>query len=318
MRRVAMAVVAVAMLAGISGSAQGFGTIRGAGQDAEHERITRKALGNLLDTWTLDELAGSNRHFGAVGAPDKPGRLLLTVERNHCDGADWLDVSGYPQTRDQARRKLQDCREYIFAKLRAAAEDAPALVKQLPDGRWAVDEDQMTVKDNDCSFLGVKGRAKCNVLEDLGLALHASQDFYSHSNWVDLPDPNQPIGPRNPPGLGNINPAPWLDPAAIATAEDPFPEGLITGCFTGKPESAFCNYGFWATPRVKHLALNKDGKNSPRSKIGDNFDRAFTAAALDTYGKWMWLESTMQREYPGSRGAKIVCALRHDSAASCN
>ena len=38
-----------------------------------------------------------------------------------------------------------------------------------------------------CFFDGSKGRAKCNVYEEFGLTLHASQDFYSHTNWVDRP-----------------------------------------------------------------------------------------------------------------------------------
>ena len=37
--------------------------------------------------------------------------------------------------------------------------------------------------------------------EDLGILLHASEDFYSHTNWVDQPDSTQPIGVENPPGL---------------------------------------------------------------------------------------------------------------------
>lgn len=41
---------------------------------------------------------------------------------------------------------------------------------------------------NSCGYVKVRGpkaRAKCNVLEDLGLVLQAAQDFYSNSNWVD-------------------------------------------------------------------------------------------------------------------------------------
>lgn len=110
MRRVAI-IGAVALL--VIGTT-GFGTIRGAGQNAEHERITRQGLtlngSPLLEPETLNELAGQDGSWGAVGAPDNPGRGLMSSERNHCDGADWYDEPDYPQTKAQARAALESCR----------------------------------------------------------------------------------------------------------------------------------------------------------------------------------------------------------------
>jgi hypothetical protein len=300
----------------LAGPAMGFGTVRSSalGQNAEHERITRQGMQDLLQAWTLSELAGENGTWGAVGAPDNPARGLMDEKRNHCDGGDWFDESGYPQSRADAQRQIEACRAYIFAKLDEAVRDAGALVRKDSQGHWVARADQMPSKANDCSYLGVKGRAKCNVLEDMGLALHASQDFYSHSNWVDQSRPGKPVARDNPPGLGNREPAAWLDPAKPS---EPFPNGLITGCYDGFPEAAYCNYGWTLKSRVKHSYLNKDGVGKDRSQFGDNHKRAFDAAAKDTYRKWMWLESQILATYPDGQGAKIICALRSDKASSC-
>ncbi len=83
-----------------------------------------------------------------------------------------------------------------------------------------------------CNYNGVKGRAKCNVFEDMGMAFHASQDFYSHTNWIDAPRASPSIA--NPQGLNNTVPATWLSPT-VAT----FPTGLISGCYDGFPESLY-------------------------------------------------------------------------------
>lgn len=312
-RSVACMGLTAAMLLGLAGSAQGFGTIDRFGQHAEHEQITRRALGGMLDPWTLDELAGVTGLFGAVGAPDRPNRGLLGSAVNHCDGADWYDGDSYPQSKADAQAKLEACRAYIFAQLRAAVADAFALVK-VENGDYVVRADQMPATDNECPYTGTRGKAKCNVLEDLGLAFHAAQDFYSHSNWVDQPAPGG-IKRDNPPGLGQVTRAAWLDPDLGPST--PFPNGLITGCYDGFPEWANCNYGFFRS-RVKHAYLNKDEPDTDRAEINGNFKRAFDAAASDTTAKWTWVESRIRAQYPPAAAEKIVCALRRDSAAACN
>lgn len=191
---------------------------------------------------------------------------------------------------------------------------AGALVTQDATGKWVPRPDQMTSKDSTCTYLGQQGRAKCNVLESMGLALHAAQDFYSHSNWGDQADPNQPLSRSNPPGLNKFGPSAWLDPYNAMTSD--FPDGLITGCYAGFPEALNCNYSLFKS-RVKHAYLNKDGVGKDRSKINGNYEKVIAMASQDTRDKWHWLETSILGFYPGQKGAAIVCGLRHDSATSC-
>lgn len=288
-------------------SATGFGTINGLGQNAEHERITRLALAcapgrsPCLQGRTLDELAGAAGSFGAVGAPDR-GTLLLQA-RAHCDGGDHLDLPGYPQPAADARAALEACRAWMAENLDAAVNHAEGLL----DDDGAIRPRQVGLG---CVFVGgFPGRAKCEVLEDMGLVLHAAQDFYSHSNWVDRPG-----APASPPGLGQDSPAPWLD----LRSDPPFPQGLISGCFGGLPESAFCQ------DRVRHADLNKDNGpidpasgqvgpgTTPRGAVEGNFERAVRAAAADSAGKWALLGERLVARYGPERGARMACALAMD------
>ena len=223
-----------ALLLASATAAWSFGTVRGVGQNAEHERITRHALGcgligaidDCFEDKSLQELAGTDHDFGAVGIPDRGS--LVPTNSAHCDSGDWLDVPGYPRDATEARGALDACRAWMRRKLDDAVADAAALV----DAAGALRPDQAKAS---CLFVGqFKGKAKCNVIEDLGILLHASQDFYSHTNWVDVPDPSQPVGVENPPGLNKRGRAPWLD----LRHDNPFPKGLISGCFDKPPEKS--------------------------------------------------------------------------------
>ncbi|HEY1631002.1 MAG TPA: hypothetical protein VGF56_06780 [Rhizomicrobium sp.] len=297
-------------------AAFGFGTVRGAGQNAEHERITRHALacgliddGNCFQKKTLKELAGDDDNFGAIGIPDRGE--LVPENKAHCDSGDFLDVPGYPHAKDAARAALERCRAWMVAELRAAVSDAGELVGaggRLRDSQMAMP----------CLFVGqVKGHAKCNVIEDLGILLHASQDFYSHSNWVDVADTSQPIGSENPPGLGMNSRAPWLD---LRNDSPAFPDGLITGCFDKPPEKSHCNYGD-GLHRVKHAVVNKDTGaidpllgvgTTPRGMHDDNFAHAVDAAIDDTKDKWLTFKELLARTYGPETGALMACAITHD------
>ena len=289
-----MTVVAT-LLAGVG--AGGFGTIRSLGQNAEHERITRTGLaGSGMEPRTLDEIAGRKGTFGGVGAPDRPDRGLMSSTAAHCDGGDWLDIPGYPQARVKAEATLTGCQRFIFAHLDAAVLAAGALA---PNGR--VDARQMALA---CKFKGSGGSAKCRVLEELGMAWHASQDFYSHSNWVD-PRGGRP-GVETPPGLANDRPTPWLAPGS----REVFPTGLISGCYEGFPEGLYCK------GRVRHATLNKDTGGAPRGKGGIHA-QAMKVAADDTRAKWSWFEGQVRSVYGQERATRILCALRRDNPASC-
>jgi hypothetical protein len=305
----------------LTASAFGFGTIHGLGQDAEHERITRHALAcasgyaspNCFQEESIDMLAGKKGTVGGVGLPDV---TMITYPKAHCDMGDHLDVPGYPQSKADAQRVLADCRAWMKVMLDEAVRDAAALL----DANGNIDDSQIPTMIS-CRFGTGKGRAKCNVLEDFGALLHASEDFYSHTNWNDRSDPKKPVGPENPPGLGNTGPAPWLDLRRPASA---VPTGLISGCFKFLPESKFCNYGSADSPRVKHEYLNKDkGKidpkfgaaGTPRGSVEGNFQRAVEAAIADTRDKWATLSEALIATYGTDRGGKMICSISRDRPA---
>lgn len=302
-----------------------FGTVRVLGQDIEHGRITRRAFtchsgsgfGTCFEPDTLDSLAGKFGEFGAVGAPDR-GRGMLTSYA-HCSGGDYYAVSGYPQSKTQAAAILTECRDYMVDNLEHAVRDAAKLVNSKNEiKKRAV---SMTP---DCIYKGSKhGRAKCNVLAHMGRILHASQDFYSHSNWVDLPDAAQPLSVDNPPGLGNSSPSPWLD---LRVQNPIFPAGLISGCFDNASflgEEKGCLYGDAGAHRIRHLNVNKDtgvidpviadGKTE-RGRLNGNFKRAIVAAIADSSDKWATYRERLVEEYGTERATIMICVLTHDDA----
>ena len=295
-----------------------FGTVRGVGQNAEHERITRHALacGLISDAAciqdkTLNELAGSKDNFGAIGIPDRGE--LVPANKAHCDSGDYLNIAGYPHSQAAARAALEKCRAWMTLKLHEAVADAAGLV----DDGGHLRNSQMEMP---CLFVGqIKGHAKCNVIEDLGILLHASQDFYSHTNWVDVADSTQPVGVENPPGLGKTGRAPWL---YLRNPDPAFPDGLISGCFEKPPEKSHCNYGPGdSLHRVKHMVVNKDeGAIDPvlgagttlRGSHDDNFAHAVSAAIDDTQDKWLTFRQALVQAYGETTGALMACAISHD------
>jgi hypothetical protein len=264
---------------------------------------------DCFEPQTLVELAGEHRNFGAVGIPDRGE--FVPENKAHCDSGDYLDIPGYPQSRADAEAALVSCRTFMLAKLDEAVRDAARLARV-----GILDKSQLAMP---CLFVGqIKGRAKCNVIEDFGILLHTAQDFYSHSNWVDEADPALPVSSGNPPGLHNAMRAPWLD---LRRSDVPFPSGLITGCFENVPEKTHCNYGPGKLPRVKHQVVNKDeGTIDPvlgagttiRGRIADNFARAVNAAIDDTHDKWATLKERLLAAYGSQDGALMVCAIAHD------
>ena len=290
-------------------TAFGFGSTNSFGQSAEHEMITRLALKSEgFGSRTMDEIAGKNGTFGAVAAPDRPDRGLMMTAAAHCDDGDYLDVPGYPHSKVAAEHALSACRSWIFNNLASAVSQAGALTDK--NGRIRSSEIPTQVP---CFYNGKPGRAKCEVLESLGLAFHAAQDFYAHSNWTDRP-PKGAITLTDPPGLGNTAPAPWLNPQR----QVPFPKGLISGCYEGSPETLFCK------GRIRHGDLNKDtgpinpstgqigAGTTPRGEGNDNFARAARAAVADTREKWVYFQQRILATYGESRGEMILCAIRSD------
>lgn len=300
-----------------------YGTVRGMGQNAEHGRITRHALAcdgqraadACFQPDTLNSLAGEEGSFGAVGAPDR-GRGMLTSHA-HCSAGDYLDIPGYPRSAAEAEASLTECRTQMISNLDHAVLDAAALLDEDGDIRGSQIPSYI-----DCVYAGSEhGRAKCNILAHLGLILHASQDFYSHSNWVDQPDTGLPVGIENPPGLGHSGPAPWLD---LRQANPAFPNGLISGCFDNESfigEERGCIYGAAGEHRVRHLNLAKDtgtidpqigNGSTERGAVGDNFHRSVEAAIEDSADKWATLRERLLATYGAQNGAMMICAITHD------
>ena len=290
------------------------------GVGSEHERITRAAITDM-DPATLDALAGKGENTGAVGAPD-----AYESSRNdivaHCDGGDYLapaaDAEPYAQTIEAAEAALTNCRLRIFAELNAAVEEAGKLAT-------AQGEDLSPA----CEFNRPSG-TKCKVLNHLGRAFHTAQDFYARTNWVDTPAAGA-VSAENPPGLGKIGRAKWLDPRL----NDPFPTGLISGC-PGELEvlgvTIGCEYGDWSPVtglrRVMRADLSKDfgpigrGKGglgmTPRGAINRNFARAVEAAIEDTVDKWAYFKEQVGKTF-GADAPKIICVLQSDTGdtAAC-
>lgn len=240
-----------AALALTPASAFAFGSINGAGQRSEHERVTRLALQcangqqapACFQPTSLDNVAGVKGTWGAVGAADnfllhRTGGILAPITGDeafwHCDDADYLQPASnggksYKQSRTKAMGALRQC----LAWGRAMLYDGPNtpgggaipwldLPQATPNwgalsvaGKLLDSKGNVDVNDvGSCTFNGAKaliGRGKCNVLEPWGYVLHMAEDFYSHTNWADKADPNKALGIGNAPGLGISDPAPFLD-----------------------------------------------------------------------------------------------------------
>ena len=335
MRRViTMALLMLGVLAAGATQALSYGTIVGLGQNAEHERMTRRALacppgttstGTCFEAASIGSLAGTGGSVGAVGYPDISS--YINDGSYHCDGGDTYPVAGYPQSAGAAAAKLRQCRAVIDARLDQAAAAAARMLG--PKNEILGPEVDLS---SSCTFVGgVSGRAKCDVLWHLGVALHVTQDFYAHSNWADRADlrPGRLVGVENPDGFGRSSRAPFLD----VRGSPGLPRGLITGCF-GLPEGATCNYGGllgFKYARVKHLNLNKDkGTISPapggalgagttaRGGHSGNFARSVIAAMDDTSDKWATLRERLVAAHGAEKAALMICALvRDDPVRAC-
>ncbi len=212
--------------------------------------------------------------------------------------------------------KLAGCRAWMSDGLKNAVKAAGRML--TPAG--APDAAQISLVQG-CRHNGKPDLAKCETLEQIGLALHAAQDFYSHSNWTDAPGGSTAT---DPPGLGHEGRAPWLDPRKSVG----FPAGLISGCYEGFPESFHCKYGAGLV-RARHAVLNKDfgdidpatGPRGPgrteRGRAHQNFERAVRAAAEDTLDKWRFFEEGVISAYGPGRGALILCLVKQDTPAAC-
>jgi hypothetical protein len=321
-----LAVILAVWAAWAPGSAAAFGTILGGGQNREHERITRAALacpggtgstGACFEARSLDRLAGHDREFGGVGAPDSDELRTFSA---HCDDADFLQA-GYPRTREQATAALLECVNHLRTRFRETVDAAPNLL----DAEGRIDPREVDLEP-ECRFFDVaERRAKCASLEGIGRLLHGVQDFYSHSNWADEADPSRPVGPENPPGLDRPGPSPVLDLRGATTPT--VPDDLTTGCYVLRDEVvgvAEC------AGRVTHAGLNKDrglidpatglttDPTTPRGMVEENFAKAVAGAIEETRRQWRDVQAELVERYGEQEAAAMICSLtRDDPATDC-
>ncbi len=300
-------------------SAYGFGTVNSFGQKTEHERITRAALAcsgasssTCFEPRSIDNLAGKGGTFGAVGSPDSDEVFNSAA---HCDDADYLAVKGYggyktpADARAAATAQLGNCVTHLRMRFQQAVRAASGLL----DDKGRIKPAEVKL-DSTCTFFGgASGRAKCDVLEGLGRAMHGTEDFYSHSNWADAAAPGK-VDTSNPPGLGMTTVAPFLNLRSGSLAG--VPTDLATGCFSLLP--------WGCRKRITHGDLNKDtgtidpatgAASSPttsRGRVGANFSSAVGGAVAEARRQWSDLSAELVSTYGATRGNLMVCALTRD------
>ena len=233
----------------------------------------------------------------------------MIIAAAHCDNADFL-TGRYPRTRAAATVDLLNCR----AHLKWRFNQAVAAAGRLLDSSGHIIPREVDLSRPCTFFGGASGRAKCDVLEGFGRALHGAQDFYSHSNWADEADSARPTGVKNPPGLASTAVAPVMDLRA-ATVTVPTP--LSTGCFS--------LIVIECRGRVTHGVLNKDkgiidpvtgaasGPTTPRGRVGTNFARAVRGAIDETRRQWADLADEIVRTYGSAKGNLMICAIAKDN-----
>ena len=109
---------------------------------------------------SIDYLAGHDRQFGAIGAPDSDE---LSDPTAHCDNADFR-AGGYPHTRDEATAAVLDCLRHLRTRFGEGADSARGL---LDDQDRVIDAEVRI--EPECR-LGDRAdsRAKCASLERVG------------------------------------------------------------------------------------------------------------------------------------------------------
>lgn len=320
--------------------AEGFGTYNVLGQHAEHERITRvlqcgnpAPVASCIQNRTMAVVAGRDGSLGAVGEPDDI-RELYAFPYAHCDGGDFFDRAGYPQTPTEANAHIQRCAFAAFARLNAAVEAAGQIVDS--SGRLRISEtdiDSCRFPSQTTASAADAKTAKCQVLNQFGRALHAIEDFWSHSNWADAAGPGT-TAIDNPPGLLRSAIPEFFrygtNGGVTSASQLQIPAGLITGCDDSSPTEIVahkCGKRGSRDDRVKHSDLNKDRgeidprtgatsrPDTPRGKLdgGRNFAAVVTGARDHVAQTWADLTAAIRARYPGARGEAIVGAISSDT-----
>ena len=281
---------------------------------------------------SLRMLAGAKSYLGGVGAPDSIKGALFSKDGAHCDNADaWLVDApwpgGYPRSLNDRNQGLRDCLSNLQRYVGTAVDKAGSLV--TADGMVSTANTDLTrdcYVEYDPVYSGDdEPNAKCASLIAFGRALHIVEDFFSHSNWVDV-NPTTP-GASQPPGLFT---PPTVLPEALGyprSAEqiDAFIDGteVITGAYPSDSNVSriYHDYGLtkdagvgkidWTDALIPAGKAGKTGRGTVAVGDGtDNFQRAVTGATHAAARLWVDFYSAIITRYGDDRGTRIWRALR--------
>ncbi len=341
--RILVMVLATALSAGTislaplqTDSASAYQAVLGSYGERTHARLVEAALpceslfegGSMTSCFgslTADTIAGVGANVGAIEAVDINELTSGYDSNRHFDNTDSpSSLPNYGQNQIIRGNNFSTSMDLLKDNFNKALGEADRM-------KWASWKDCDLDVGNCgvaytkyCNFvLGAitsSGRAKCNFLEYWGRVLHAVTDFYSHTNWADRSDPNQPISLTNPPGLGNT----WLAPIGPeGTSRPDLPDDFTGGCY---PDGAGK-----CSNRVTHTTLSKDRglldahgngtpqAHSPRGQLVvdgvSNFQRAATMAIWEVRRQWVDLMSVINRRYRPQDANNLICAIEHNNPA---
>jgi hypothetical protein len=318
----------------------------------------RLAVSEGLKSANFDSQTMSNLDISLM-KPDSDQWYNLAA---HCDGGDYLDKEDnggetYPISRSAANEYYNKCARDMVHYLNEAVNAADKLVDYSAE-RIAVTDSSQLINSTNCTindeWRWVKGkynskkvwemghyeasgspqdtRAKCVVLRNFGRLLHATTDFYAHTNYADKANPSQPLGIHNPPGLNlSPQPAPLLEiyslwkynntlntqdvtkadqalKSMIEQSTNRFPAKLTSGCWVYSDEE----YDSKCDNRImENKDMQKDVVTDGRSIAAEhNFDNAFRTAVADVSRQWGTLEQALKDKYGDEKATLMIDAIR--------
>lgn len=144
-----------------------------------------------------------------------------------------------------------------------------------------------------------------DVMAVLGISLHSVQDFYTHSNWVEDPLPEEGLGGPGVSSLGFGETPTWFDVPPEARRQLTGNRAVYTGV-KGIPR----DHGNWQSNKNDHLrgGLNKDWPGRPK------YQEAYVTAYFATRQWIRAVRSWLGNEPLWKRAMSLrgTAALRHD------
>lgn len=312
-----------------------------------HQSVVEKGLGDAFGKNTK-----WNFYYDYM-MPDSDQWYSLPA---HCTGGDYLSAEDneqktYPVSRAEANSFYAECLAIMVSSMQKAVKAGDALVTGNEKQGYQIDKNQMIGSQSCKNYRQWKyvwnserakyeyipsgyqndSRAKCQVLSSFGRQIHATTDFYAHTNYADQAVPNRPLGINNPPGLNQSEPAALLETyslwqASKASDLDPIqapanyaaliqqvsqdaqriPEKLTSGCWRYSTDP----YGKCDNRISEYTTMQKDTSGDWRSySVSGNFTRATTVAKADVRRQWEGLAQAFRDTYGEAKGNLIVQAM---------